>query len=161
MTHEVWGEFSFGDSTIISFDASVYEARSGSAEGTLAPLRFTNGKSLRVKPAVSIEIQSIDVVGQEEDGGIRLSCSGGGTITLLDEKSQPLFEACWKSKENQVSILVRQHIVADLTAKIDLQGKGKGSFEGYTISGEFLARQDGVDASGLGIFKLSGKGSVD
>ena len=161
MTREVWGEFSFGDSTIISFDASVYEARCGSAEGTLGPLSFANGKSFKVKPAVSIEIQSIDVVGQEEDGGIRLSCSGGGTITFSDEKSQPLFEARWKSREDQAAVLVRQHIVADLTVKMDFQGQGKGAFEAYTISGELLARQDGVDAAGLGVFKLSGKGSVD
>lgn len=161
MTREVWGEFSLGDSTIISFDASVYEARSGSAEGTLGPMSFANGKSFKVKPAVSIQIDSIDVVGQEEDGGMRLSCSGGGTVTFFDEKSQPLFEARWKSQENQVAILVRQHIVADLTAKMDFKGAGKGPFEGYTISGELWARQDGVDAAGLGVFRISGKGSVD
>ncbi len=161
MKREAWGEFSFGDSTIISYDASVYEARSGSVEGTLAPLTFANGKSLKVKPSVSVEIQSIDVVGQDEDGGIRLSCSGEGTISFSDENSQPFFEANWKSKENQASILVRQHIVADLMVGIDFQGTGKGPFEGYTISGELWARQDGVDAAGLGIFKLSGKGCVD
>jgi hypothetical protein len=88
MTRELWGEFSLEDSTIISFDASVYESRCGSVEGTFCLMNFANGKSVKVKPGFSIQIDNIDVIGQEEDGGIQLSGSGGGAFTFFDEKSQ-------------------------------------------------------------------------
>lgn len=157
---EQWGAFTLEESTITTVEASIYEARSGSAEGSLSAMTFASGKTIKVKPTFSIALDRMDIVRQEADGGIILKATGGGTFAFCDEGSQLLFEGQWKADEDQVAITVRDHIIAELTVPATLTGVGRNIFEGHTISGTLVVRQAGTDAAGLGVFKVSGKGSL-
>ncbi len=158
--NETRGDFQLEESTLVLIDASIYEARSGSAEGTLCQMVFEDGTRLKVKPFIHVSLENIDVIGQEDDGTIKLAAAASGKLSLSNENSQVLFEGEWRVGEERATISVRQHMVADIAGKAHLQGTGKGPFEGKQISGEFLIRHAGVDSAGFGIFKFGGKGTV-
>jgi hypothetical protein len=159
MSSHEWGEFVLEESTVLTYDASIYESRSGTAEGTLSRMVFSDGRSIAVKPLVVVNLEKMDVVGEEE-GAIKLMVSASGTFTFHDEHSTLLFDGQWRLDENAAAILVRQHMVAELSARAALSGTGKNAFEGRTIIGELIIRITGQDSSGFGVFKLTGKGTV-
>ncbi len=73
--NETRGDFQLEESTLVLIDASIYEARSGSAEGTLCQMVFEDGTRLKVKPFIHVSLENIDVIGQEDDGTIKLAAA--------------------------------------------------------------------------------------
>lgn len=155
------GNFAMGESTVTVIEASIYEARCGQAESSLCSLTFEEGEEIKVKPRFSIEIGSINVVGEDKEEEIKLQVSGKGTFEFSNEGSQILFEGEWKADEKDTHIALRNHIIVDLKASSTFSGEGRNEFNGQKITGLMEVRHAGIDASGLGVFKLSGKGKID
>lgn len=160
MTVQPGEEFVLGEFTVLLVDASIYEQRYGTAECSFATLKFAGGETIKVKPTFQVSLEGVNVVRSEEDGAIVLSAAGGGTLTFRDENSRVLLEGTWKGKEEDVSIVVRHHILSDLAGTARFEGVGKNQFAGRTVSGTLSLKNTGVDSSGLAIIQLTGKGSM-
>lgn len=161
MSDKKMGNFTMGESTITVIEASIYEARRGHAESSLCSLTFEGGEEIKVRPRFSVEIESFNVVGEDKEGEIKLQVSGNGTFEFYDEGSQILFEGTLKADEKDTHIALRNHIVVDLKVFGTFSGDGRNEFDGQKITGMMEVKHAGIDASGLGVFKLSGKGKID
>jgi len=83
-----------------------------------------------------------------------------GTFTLRNKDVRVLFEGQWRVGGNQAKISARQHRVADIGGKAQLQGTGKGPLGGRQNSGEFFFRDGGMDSAGFGALKIGGKAAA-
>lgn len=153
--------FTMGESTITMVEAGIYEARRGHLESSVCSLNFDNGEEIKVQPRFSVEINSFNVVGEDKEGEIKLRVSGNGTFEFYDNGTHLLFEGKFKADEKDTHIAIRNHIVVDLKVSVTFNGMGRNKFNGQKITGSIEAKHAGIDASGLGIFKLSGTGKID
>ena len=159
MNADVRGKVAIEESVICMVEASLYESRSGAVEGTTCSMTLESGRSVRIRPAFRANLESLDVAGQE-NGAMKLLAGGNGSFTFSDESNRTLFEGSWKAEKENVFVLVRNHIVADLSVEASFWGSGKEHFEACSIAGTVVLKQAGFDASGLGIFKLAGTGTI-
>jgi hypothetical protein len=153
--------FTIGESTITMVEAGIYEARRGHLESSVCSLNFDNGEEIKIHPRFSVEIDSFNVVGEDKEGEIKLRVSGNGTFEFCDNGSQILFEGKFRAEEKDTHIAIRNHIVVDLKVSAAFNGMGKHKFNGQKITGSMEVKHAGIDASGLGIFKLCGTGKID
>jgi hypothetical protein len=153
------GHFVMERATLTVVEASIYESRRGLVETNIYDLIFDDGEIMKVKSSFNVNIEEIEVMGEDEDGQVVLSMNSYGVVQTFGEDREILFECKWQlSKEPKV--VISNNLILELKAPVEYAGVGVNGYAGHNISGQMMLELGGFDSSGMGIYKISGEGTI-
>lgn len=106
-----------------------------------------------------MNIEEIEVMGEDENGQMILSMNSYGMVQTFGKNREALFEGKWQlSRESKV--VISNNLILELKVPVEYTGVGVNGYEGHNISGQMMLELGGFDASGMGVYKIHGEGTI-
>lgn len=155
------GHFIQKGAVITAIEASIYESRRGFAESNVYDFIFDSGETLKVKSKFIVNLEALEVIGEDEEGKVTLGIDSYGTIQIFDgNQTEIFFEGKWRLNAAESRVVVYNNLATDLNAPGIYNGMGMNSYVGHFISGQIILELTGFDESGMGIFEIKGEGII-
>jgi len=153
------GHFVMKGAILTTVEASIYESRRGIVETNIYDLIFDSGEIIKVKGNFNVNIEEIEVMGEDENGRMILSMNSYGAVQTFGKDREVLFEGEWQlSRESKV--VISNNLILELKVPIKYIGIGVNIYEGYTVLGQMILELARFDESGSGVYEINGEGTI-
>ena len=153
------GHFVMEKAALTVVEASIYESRRGLVETNIYDLIFDGGEIMKVKSSFNVNIEEIEVMGEDEDDQVALSMHGYGVAQTFGQDREILFECKWQLSKKP-KVVISNNLILELKAPVEYTGIGVNGYAGHNISGQMMLVFGGFDSSGTGIYKINGEGTI-
>jgi len=154
------GHFIQKGTVITAVEASIYESRRGSAESNIYDFMFDSGEMLKVKTKFTVNLEQIEVKGEDDKGQVILGIDSHGTLQIFDENHNVFFEGKWQADAAETKLAIYNNLITELKVPGVYAGAGMNSYAGHLISGQMTLELTGLDESGMGIYEIHGEGTI-